>query len=486
MKPLELVVGTALPGGEPVVLRGRDAAAHKLVVGVTGAGKSKFLSTAAVQLLNQGVGFLLLDPAGDLCDDIMSVLLATGYYASGGEQAFQKLIYLDFTRQDRSPAFNILRQPYPPHQIAASVLEAVKRSWSSLAGGSAPTLEGLTLYGSLVLTLSGEPLTKLPTLLTNAGYRSTLLRTVKDESTVEFFERFAATGNRGAMMSESTLRRISLLTFQPALRYALGQPGNILQMRELMDQDVSVLVNLGGLDPEVQSFLGCLISTAVEEAALSRANLPEFRRTPYACLIDEFSQFSSRSATGLERVLSLTRKYGLSLTLACQVFGQIPTELRAVLGQTTFIGFRLSRADASWGAELVTTVDRERIKYTASGSPTYMSATEQRAEWEDLLTSLPPRQAVLRLGEQTTRFQTLGIPDSRGSRHALEAVKEQYAQMYLTPRIELEALEARETRTTVTELHAPSQPHQGVPRGQTPRLGGPRARRFTKLDTRDA
>ena len=40
-------------------------------------------------------------------------------------------------------------------------------------------------------------------------------------------------------------------------------------MRELLDQGTSVLVNLGGLNPESQSFLGCFISTAVEEAALS-------------------------------------------------------------------------------------------------------------------------------------------------------------------------------------------------------------------------
>lgn len=448
MSNVELVLGMTLDKSQAVVLSGVEAAKHKLVVGVTGAGKSKFLAGLAVQLLNEDVGFVLLDAAGDLCDDVLRMLLETGFYAD--ERSLARLAYLDFTRPDRFVPFNVLSQPYPPHQVAASVLEAVKRSWSSLAGGSAPVLENLVLYGSFVLAVNHLPLTKLGSLLTNASYRRELLRNVSDEGTQEFFARFAETGRRNSLLSESTLRRISLLTFHPALRNSLGQLKNVLQMRQLMDHNISVLVNLGGLDPETQSFLGCLVSTAVEEAALSRANVPESRRTPYHFIMDEFSQFSARSATGLERVLSLTRKYGLSLTLGCQVFGQIPTELRATLGQTTFIGFRLSRQDATWGAELVTSVDRERVKYTATGHRAYMSPSEQRGEWEDILSSLPPRHAVLRVGDETIQFQTLGIPGNGVSQAALQQVKAHYAARYLTAGAQLAAPKTNKTHDTTS------------------------------------
>lgn len=481
MQNVELVLGTSIEDGQAVVLSGVEAAKHKLIVGVTGSGKSKLQVGELVQLTNQWISYLYLDPAGDTCDDVLSVLLESGFYRM--PEAYRRIIYLDFSRPDAYVPMNVLNQPYPAHQVAASVLEAVKRSWSSLAGGSAPVLEGLVLYGSLVLALNKLPLTKLPALLTNVGVRAQLLKNVHDETTLEFFERFNATGNRGNMLSESTLRRISLLTFQPALRNALGQQKNLLQMRSLMDRrGVGVLVNLGGLDPEVQSFLGCLITTAVEEAALSRADLPIPQRTPFHFLMDEFSQFSSRSAVGLERVLSLTRKYGLSLTLACQVFGQIPSDLRATLGQTTFIGFRLSRQDASWGAELVTSVDRQRVKLTAAGNPVYMSSSEQRAEWEDRLTSLPTRQAVLRVGEQTIQFRSLGIPSGGVSQEDLQRLKDEYAQMYLTPRRQVEAVEnASFVPQVVTE------PQQRQPIDlQQHKLGsrkrGARAQRFTPLE----
>jgi hypothetical protein len=174
---------------------------------------------------------------------------------------------------------------------------------------------------------------------------------------------------------------------------------------------------------------------------------------------------------GLERVLSLTRKYGLSLTLGCQVFGQIPAELRAALGQATFIGFRMSRQDANWAAEMVTTVNRERVKYTASGHPTYMSATEQRAEWEDMLCSLPPRQAVLRVGEQTIRFQTLGIPPAQSTRGALEQVKDHYARLYLTPRAQVEQFEVVLSRGMGTPTPGSAQ-NQFQPSGQTHQHAG--------------
>lgn len=471
MQQVELVLGTALNGGDDVVLAGKEAQQHKLVTGVTGSGKSKFLASLYLQLLNQGVGCLLLDPAGDLCDDILTVLIDSGYFVD--ERSYRRLLYLDFTRPDMAVPLNVLHQPYPPHHTAAMVLEAFKRSWSSLAGGSAPVLEGLVLYGSLVLAINHEPLTRLPSLLTNISYRDTLLENVQDEMALEFFERFSATGGRSTLLSESTTRRVSLFAFDPALRFALGQHDNVLRMRELMDQGVSVLINLGGLNLEPQSFLGCFISTAVEEAALSRVDLPEQRRTPYHFILDEFSQFSSRSAVGLERVLSLTRKYGLSLTLGCQVFGQIPSELQASLGQTTFIGFRLSRTDASWGAELVTTVNRERVKYSPTGRPSYMSPTQQRAEWEDILTTLPTRQALVRLGEETLRFWTLGIPPLLGNRLELQRVKDRYAQLYLTPRTQLERARQNTSQNT-------SQQQLASPAAQEKTIG--RVRRFTRLN----
>src|SRR5213075_2118540 len=99
----------------------------------------------------------------------------------------------------------------------------------------------------------------------------------------------------GPLMRESTLNRVALLTFSPTLRYSLGQPENVLDFRRLMDDGVSVVFNLGGLDEETQRFLGCLLTVGFEVAALSRADIPEEQRRPYLLILDEFSMFSSAS-----------------------------------------------------------------------------------------------------------------------------------------------------------------------------------------------
>lgn len=455
--PLQLTLGSPLTpsdgaksreGGKPgrtgwtksrglVVLSGRDAARHKHIMGTTGAGKSKLLAGLCLQLLNQSVGFALVDPHGDLCDDILAALVDDGFFAD--ERAYERLWYIDFARQDRFLPFNVLDAPYEPHQIARNVLEAWKRAWSALAAGNAVVIENLVLASVFVLVENHRPLTEMQRLLSDRQYRENLLEHCSDEQVVAFFrQRYDGLGRSATTLNESTLRRAFILTFTPALRYSLGQLTNRLRFRHLMDRGVSVLCNVSRLDPDTQRFLGAALAVGFEEAALSRADIPEMQRRPYHLVIDEFSQFSAQSETSLERVLALTRKYGLSLTLAHQTWSQVGKELAGALQNTAFIAFRLGRDDAAWAADRVGTIDLSRVKTTPQGREVFMPASEQRTEWEQQLATLPPREALLRLGETTQRFRTLSVPPARCSHEALEAVKERYARLLLTPRQHIE------------------------------------------------
>jgi hypothetical protein len=127
-----------------------------------------------------------------------------------------------------------------------------------------------------VLIENGLPLTALPRLLTDSEYRGQVLAHVQDAQILDFFRtRYEHAGN----LNESTLRRAFLLTYPPALRYSLGQQDNLLHFRRLMDQRVSVLISLGGLDTQTQRLLGCLLTVGFEQAALSRADLPPVARS---------------------------------------------------------------------------------------------------------------------------------------------------------------------------------------------------------------
>jgi hypothetical protein len=428
---LSLTLGTD-GRGQLVTLRGVEAASHKHLMGVTGAGKSKTLESIFLQVLNQGGGVAVIDPAGDVCDHLLATLLDLGFFQD--KRAYQRLLYVDFAHPRRAAPFNVLAQPGEVHQMASATLESWKRAWSGLSGGSAPALEQFVLAGTLVLAQNGEPLTQLQQLVADGTYRARLLSRVTDAQVVAYFEQLAEIGKRAGILSESALRRLFLLTFSPVLRDSLGSRTNVFQFRRLMDAGVSLLINLGGLESEAQRFLGCLLMVGFEEAALSRADLPEEQRRPYHLIVDEFPLFAAQSGLAMERVLSLTRKYQLSLTLANQTWGQVPHELRSALQNTTFMAFRLGPEDAAWAANRLATIDPTRTKQTPQGREVFVSATEQREEWEQALTQLPTGEALLRLRGSTIPLRTLQVPSQRNAREAVARVKERYADLLLIPR----------------------------------------------------
>lgn len=451
MESIEVTVGTNLHSkrrDKPVVLRGSDALKHKQVAGISGKGKSKFLVSLAAQYINQGIGVAFVDPHGDACDDLLRFLIDTGFYSD--PRAYQRVLYVPWHRQDRFVPFNVLSQRYEPHVTARLVMEAFTRAWRGLGNGQAPNMENLILAGSFVLIQNHKPLTALSRLFADRQYREALLENVTDGEIVSFFhDRYDGLGRQARQLTESSLRRIFLLSFTPSLRYALGQTRNLLDFRSLMDAGTTVLLDLRNLDPETTRLLGSLLTVNIEEAALSRADSPEDQRRPFVAIVDEFSQFSTSSAEAMERTLALVRKYGVSLMLAHQTYSQLDHKLIGALQNAMLISFGLGREDAPIAAKQLADYDPYRLKHVVTDPraarrthPTFMSMPEQMKQWEMTLQQLPPRQALLRLGSETVWVQTVCVPESRCTVRQLEAVKERYAQLFLTPRDQIHISDA--------------------------------------------
>lgn len=413
---------------------------HKHVMGVTGQGKSKLLAATTAQLIGQGVGCALLDPHADLADDVLGLLADQGFF--GRPDAFDRLLYLDFSRTDAFLPFNVLKTPYDVHSTAQHIVEVCTRAWPALADGQAPQFENILLAAVVVLVDNHLPLTALPQLLTEKGYREELLRQVSDPQVVHFFhDRFDHWGKDAPLMIESTLRRVFLLSFSPTLRYSLGQRENILTFRRLMDESVSLIVNLGGLDEQTQRFLGCLLTVGFEVAALSRADIPEEQRTPYHLILDEFSQFSAQSEEALSRVLSLARKYGLFLTMAHQTWSQLSQRLQGAIQNTVQIAFKLGRDDAVWAAPRFGHFNPYDIKHEVSDEtalerthPVFFSLQESFESWAQALEQLKPQEAFVRIGNKTTKIRTVRVPPARCTPTELARIKERYATRLLRPR----------------------------------------------------
>src|SRR6266702_644108 len=81
-------------GGESITLTGSDFERHKWIIGITGSGKSTFLAWIALLLLRQEIAFCIIDPHGDLCRLILSLLAGSGFF--NHDKAYQRLWFIDF------------------------------------------------------------------------------------------------------------------------------------------------------------------------------------------------------------------------------------------------------------------------------------------------------------------------------------------------------------------------------------------------------
>lgn len=423
----------------PLTLRGSEIHQHMHVIGLTGQGKSRFLASKFVQLHTQGIACGLIDPHSDLALDCLRLLIERGERLDGSGE--RPLLYIDFTRRDAYLPFNILQQSADAHTVARNLVEICKRAWPALANGAAPTFENILLHATVVLIANRQPITLLTRLLTDKHYRDMSLTQVHDEQVIRFFRlRYDAWGREGALMRESTLNRVALLTFSPTLRYSLGQRENALDFRRHMDAGISVIYNLGGLDEATQTFLGCLLTVGYEVAALSRAQTPDAERRPWHLLIDEFAQLSATTETALARVLSLARKYGLFLTLAHQHWSQVSARLSGALQNTLAVAFKLGRSDAEWAAPHFGQFRPDAIKHLVSDPqalgrthPLFVPLQETFEAWTAALEDLCPREAYVKHAGAAVKIRTTETSPSQQDSADLAAVIDGYSQQLLRP-----------------------------------------------------
>ena len=426
------------------------------------------MASMFVQLHTQGVACALVDPHSDLALDCLGGLADQGYFQR--PDAFEKLLYVDFRREDAFLPFNVLDQPYPDHAIADWLVEVCLRAWPALADGAAPTFENLVRHSVILLCQNGRlPFTHLARVLTDKRYRDELLVAVTDPQVHRFFrDRVDQWGKEASLMKESSLNRADLLTFHPVMRYSLGQQRNVLDFRQLMDNGISLIVNLGGLPEQVQRFLGAFICHGFEVAALSRADTPASRRTHYELLLDEFSMFSSQSESGLARILSLCRKYGLFLTMAHQTFSQVSERMAGALQNAVTIGFRMGRSDAEWAARRFGRFNEGEIKHEVVDPqaierthPMYTSLAEQGERWVKAIEDLGRGEAFVRTGKHTTKIRTRILPPLRTSRRDVQAIVDAYATHLMMPATDVRSAVDRDMTPLTTSAPLPRRVRAG-------------------------
>jgi Type IV secretion-system coupling protein DNA-binding domain len=328
-------------GGEkPFGISRLDRRQHVYIIGKTGTGKTTLLRNLICQDIERGKGVGLIDPHGDLAEEILDCIPAW---------RADHVLYFNPADSDFPVGFNLVRASGASRKYleASAVVGAFKHLWRDSWG---PRLEYI-LYASVAALMECEnvSLLSLPRMLSSARYRRWILKQVRDPVVRSFWEQeFAQFDKRFLAETISPIQnKVGQLLMAAPLRNVFGQVKSKIDPRFIMDNRRIFIANLskGKLGEDKSNLLGSLLVSKFQTAAMERSDTPEKERTDFYLYIDEFPNFTTDSFAG---ILSEARKYRLNLTIAHQYIEQMTKPVQqAIFGNVgSIISFRVGLTDA--------------------------------------------------------------------------------------------------------------------------------------------
>lgn len=402
-----IVLGESIFRGEHKLVRVKDddRRRHLYMIGQTGTGKSKLLLNMALADIGQNQGVCVIDPHGDLIDDILERVPA---------HRINDVIVFDPGDIDRPVGLNMLEfDPTRPEQktfIVNEIQAIFNRLFSKETMG--PMFEQY-MRNTLLLLMEdavNEPATlaEVPRVFTDSLFRQRKLDRIKNPTVVDFWTKEVSktTGETSlANMSPYITTKFGNFISNDYVRPIIGQRKSAFNFREVMDTGKILLVNLskGRIGDINAGLLGMVITGRILMAALSRVDSEQSSRRDFYFYIDEFQNFTTDS---IATILSEARKYRLNLTLAHQFIDQLEDNIReAVFGNVgSMIAFRVGVPDTE--------------QLVKQFSPEFSE--------KDLI-SIENRHAFVRLlidGHPSRPFNMRTLEIGRGSREVREKLRE--------------------------------------------------------------
>jgi Type IV secretion-system coupling protein DNA-binding domain len=317
-----------------------DQRQHVYIIGKTGSGKTTLLRNLMVQHIALGHGVGLIDPHGDLAEEILHHV---------PPHRTDHLVYFNPGDLDFPIGLNLLANvPRDDrHLVASGIVGAFKGIWHDSWG---PRLEYI-LYNAVSALLDCQNATLLGVnrMLTDEKFRASVIRQIKDPFIRSFWaEEYQGYDLRFQREAIAPIQnKLGQFLLNPLVRNILGQIKSKVRIPFIMDNGRLFIANLskGRLGHDKANLLGSLLTTQFQLGAMARSNRPEAERRDFHLFIDEFQNFTTDAFIS---ILAEARKYRLCLTLSHQYIDQLSLPLRqAVFGNVgTLIAFRIGYADA--------------------------------------------------------------------------------------------------------------------------------------------
>lgn len=331
----------------PIRIDRDDRRRHMYIIGRTGTGKSEFMKNLARQDIEAGEGVAVVDPHGDLIDDLLKFVPK--------ERTEDVILFEPFDMQ-RPMGLNMLEVKSDEEKDFA-VQEMIEIFYKLFP----PEIIGPMFEHNMrnvMLTLMADQeypgtIAEIPRMFTDPAFQKYKVSKVKDLVVRSFWEQEMAktTDFHKSEMLGYLISKVGRFVENEMMRNIIGQAHSAFDFREVMDERKILLINLSkGKTGEVNSkLLGLIIVSKLQMAALSRADIPESARRDFYLYIDEFQNFVTDS---LATILSEARKYHLNLIMAHQYVSQLVHENNskirdAVFGNAgTMVSFRIGVEDA--------------------------------------------------------------------------------------------------------------------------------------------
>jgi len=315
-----------------VYMKDSDRRRHMYIIGKTGSGKTEFIKNMAIQDIKNGKGVAVIDPHGDLANDLMGLI---------PKDRLDDVIYFNPSDLERPMGLNMLEASDETMRDFA-VQEMISIFYMLFP----PEMIGPMFEHNMrnyMLTLMADvqnpgTIVEIPRMISDDAFQKAWVAKVKDPLVRSFWEdEMAKTSDyHKSEMMGYLVSKVGRFVENEMMRNIIGQSKSAFNFRDIMDNGKILLVNLSkGKTGEVNaSLLGLILVAKLQMAAFTRADIPEDQRKDFYLYIDEFQNFVTPS---IATILSEARKYRLNLILAHQYMGQLvrdgKTEIRdAVLG----------------------------------------------------------------------------------------------------------------------------------------------------------
>lgn len=319
--------------GRSVRMTREQRARHLYIVGGTGMGKSRLLTSLIQQDIHQWLGsqcgLLLIDLHGELYDQVM------GWLALPDQQYIYRerpIVPFDMRTDDFVVGYNLLRSRGGEASTAIDALvEAIAYAQGQGSASETPRFKRIASAALHALYAHGAGLTEIYEVLAPDSHA---LR----EALMQKMPRAAADGlaflnslSRGEYLStiESTMNRVQQFLGNANVARMLGQTEKTLDFRQALDDGAIVLASLATAGSKTSRADSKMLATVMLSDLWTAANergkslIQGKPPKPFYVYLDEFQHFVTPT---IAENLDEARGFGLHLTLANQYPSQLLNE----------------------------------------------------------------------------------------------------------------------------------------------------------------